>query len=63
MRHGKYLTVYANLRDVNVRVGETIATATKIGTIYEGEGDTSGVLHFEIWEENKKLNPEIWLKK
>ena len=63
IRHGKYLTVYANLSTVSVVPGAVVEQNGVIGTIYKGEGENSGVLHFELWEENKKINPEIWLSK
>lgn len=61
IRHGKYLTVYANLETVQVKKGQNIEKGNVLGKIYSGEGENSNVLHFEIWEENKKLNPEYWL--
>ncbi|MBI9061070.1 MAG: peptidoglycan DD-metalloendopeptidase family protein [Marinilabiliaceae bacterium] len=63
IRHGKYLTVYANLISVYVKPGAIVEKNSIIGTIYRGEGENSGVLHFELWEENMKINPEIWLSK
>ena len=61
IRHGKYLTVYANLVNVYVKSGETIHSNQEIGQIYTDSDDKSGILHFEIWEENKKINPTDWL--
>ncbi len=61
IRHGKYLTVYANLKDVVVKSGEKVKSGQKIGVVYSGDGENSNVLHFEIWEETKKQNPEKWL--
>ncbi len=63
VRHGRFLTVYANIDAVNVKPGENVTKNSIIGTIYSGDGENSGVLHFEIWEESEKLNPEIWLVK
>jgi len=63
VRHGKYLTVYANLEVVHVNKGQNVTNKSIIGTIYTGNGDNSGVLHFEIWKESVKLNPELWLIK
>ncbi len=63
VRHGKYLTVYANLAIVNVKTGQVIKSNQNIGEIFASSDDKSGVLHFEIWEENKKTNPLDWLKK
>lgn len=63
VRHGKYLSVYANLSVVNVKTGQVIKSNQIIGEIFDGNDDKSGVLHFEIWEENIKTNPLDWLKK
>lgn len=63
VRHGRFLTVYANIDTVNVKPGENVTKNSVIGTIYTGNGENSGVLHFEIWEESMKLNPESWLVK
>jgi septal ring factor EnvC (AmiA/AmiB activator) len=61
IRHGKYLTVYANLKSVSVNSGQKVKSGQKIGTVYSGEGENSNVLHFEIWKETTKQNPEKWL--
>ncbi|MCG8580629.1 MAG: peptidoglycan DD-metalloendopeptidase family protein [Bacteroidales bacterium] len=61
VRHGRFLTVYANIEEVHVNPGQNVTKNTNIGTIYNGKGENSGVLHFEIWEESVKLNPEHWL--
>jgi murein DD-endopeptidase MepM/ murein hydrolase activator NlpD len=63
IRHGRFLTVYANLDKVRVNSGDNVTKNSVIGTIYNGEGKNSGVLHFEIWEESEKLNPVNWLIK
>ncbi|MDG5799370.1 peptidoglycan DD-metalloendopeptidase family protein [Marinilabiliaceae bacterium ANBcel2] len=62
MRHGDYLTVYANLREVFVAQGELVGAGTEIGKVYKGSTDDYGILHFEIWNENQKLDPSIWLR-
>ena len=62
IRHGNFLTVYRNLIDVTVKVGEKVVTLQEIGTVFtdhlEGEDTT---LHFRIYNEKKGLNPELWL--
>ncbi len=63
IRHGKFLTVYANLIDVFVKNGDTIRSNQNIGKIYTETNEKNGILHFEIWEENKKINPADWLTK
>jgi len=62
IRHGSFLTVYRNLVEVTVKVGERVETLQDIGTVYtdhsEGEDTT---LHFRIYNEKNNLNPELWL--
>jgi murein DD-endopeptidase MepM/ murein hydrolase activator NlpD len=63
IRHGKYLTVYANLAQVFVKNGQSLTSNQSIGKIYSDESENNGVLHFELWENNKKINPLHWLQK
>lgn len=64
IRHGKYFTVYSNLSSVNVSKGATVSTGQSIGKVAvdeeEGQG---GKLEFLLMIENKKINPELWLRK
>lgn len=62
IRHGKYLSVYSNLREVVVKKGDKVATKQEIGTVYfdKDDGDKS-ILKFQIWYERQKLNPEDWI--
>lgn len=62
IRHGKYLSVYSNLREVTVKKGDKVATKQEIGTVYtDREDGNKSILKFQIWEENQKLDPEDWL--
>lgn len=61
LRHGKYLTVYANMSTVYVKSGQEVKSDQKIGQIFSDSNDKSGILHFEIWKENNKINPIDWL--
>ena len=62
VRHGQYLTVYSNLEETNVKVGETVLTGNKIGVVFSNEYDKSGILEFQIWKGLEKINPMNWLK-
>ncbi len=62
IRHGQYLTVYSNLEETNVKVGQNISTGTKIGLVFSNEFDESGILDFQIWRGLEKINPMNWLK-
>lgn len=62
IRHGKYLTVYSNLREVTVKKGDKVKTKQNIGTVYtDTDDDNKSILKFQIWLENQKLNPEDWI--
>lgn len=62
LRHGSYLTVYSNLSNVSVQVGQRVDTKQEIGTVFtDKEDDNKTVLKFQLWYENKKLDPEKWL--
>ncbi|MCF6332275.1 MAG: peptidoglycan DD-metalloendopeptidase family protein [Draconibacterium sp.] len=62
IRHGKYLSVYSNLREVVVKKGDKVAIKQEIGTVYfdKDDGDKS-IIKFQIWYESQKLNPEDWI--
>lgn len=63
VRHGEYLTVYAGLKTLAVKKGDTIKTLQPLGTIYsDPDDDHRTILHFEIRREKEKLNPKLWLK-
>jgi len=68
VRHGNYITAYSNLVDVKVKIGEKIKSKQTIGKVYTEKGSNSAILHFEIWEdtgkgEPQKLNPELWISR
>jgi len=62
IRHGDFLTVYSNLKEVNVNVGDKVKSKQKIGVIYsDSEDDNKTVLELQIWHGTIKQNPEYWL--
>lgn len=58
--HGEYYTVYSKLKDIQVSQGQELALKQAIGTVAEGEEGASEI-HFEIWYNQDKQNPETWL--
>lgn len=58
IRHGMYLTVYSNLSQVFVKVGDVVSQGQSIGAVKQGN-----YLQFEIWKENQPQNPELWIGK
>ena len=64
LRHGNYLTVYANLSSVAVSTGSRISTGQSIGSVGASPDGSSGrLLHFQLWHERTKLNPLAWIKR
>jgi len=61
IRHGKYLTVYSNLVNVQVKSGDKVSIKQTIGTIGTDGDDEKTVLKFQIWKENVKMDPEDWI--
>jgi septal ring factor EnvC (AmiA/AmiB activator) len=61
IRHGEFLTVYANLKDVFVKQGDKVEIKKTIGTILFNDTEEKTLLQFEIWKGQNKLNPEDWL--
>jgi septal ring factor EnvC (AmiA/AmiB activator) len=61
VRHGKFLTVYANLKSVTVKQGDQLMAGDPVGLVFKESEQLYGILHFEVWEGNKKLNPSDWL--
>ncbi|HLX12588.1 MAG TPA: M23 family metallopeptidase, partial [Bacteroidota bacterium] len=54
-----YRTVYAHLSEITVTEGQRIGEGAEIGK--SGEGLSGPRLHFEIWKEREKQDPESWL--
>lgn len=59
VRHGDYYTVYSNLETVSVSSGSKLNAGQTIGQITAQAGD----LHFEVWRQKERLNPERWITK
>ncbi len=62
IKHGNYRTVYQNLVDVKVKLGDMVETMEYIGRLGLDDGEISK-LHFELWNKMDAVNPETWLSK
>lgn len=63
IRHGEYLSVYTNIDEVYVSVGEKVVAKQAIGKIHTDMSENKTVLHLEIWKGSTVLNPLNWLAK
>tara|TARA_X000001036_G_scaffold427738_1_gene456718 strand:- start:519 stop:1664 length:1146 start_codon:yes stop_codon:yes gene_type:complete len=61
VKHGNYYTVYSKLKSVKVKQGQLLRTGDLIGKVHTNNTGISQ-LHFEVWRDKKKLDPERWLK-
>ncbi len=61
IRHGEYLTVYSNLKDITVKQGDQVKAKQIIGTVMYNESDSNYSLNFQIWKGQKTLDPKSWL--
>ncbi len=64
IRHGKYLTVYQNIVNVKVKVGDKVETKQEIGKVFnDTENGEKAILKFMVFEETLKMDPELWISK
>lgn len=61
VRHGEYLSVYSNLEQVYVKMGDKVSTKQNLGLIHTEAEDSKTEVHLEIWKGTLKMNPEPWL--
>jgi septal ring factor EnvC (AmiA/AmiB activator) len=60
IRHGQYLSVYSNLEQVYVRMGDKVNMKQSIGAVHTDDESKTEV-HLEIWKGTDKLDPSNWL--
>lgn len=61
VRHGDYMTVYANMGTVTVKEGTKVATRQNLGTVYTNE-DGTAEFSFQLWKGTSSQNPRTWLR-
>ena len=61
VRHGDYMTVYANMGTVAVKEGAKVSTRQNLGTVYTNE-DGTGEFSFQLWKGTSSQNPRTWLR-
>lgn len=61
IRHGDFLTLYSNLTNLVINIGDEVKAGQAIGTLYTEKNAEQGILHFEIWREFRSQNPKLWL--
>lgn len=62
VQHGDYYTVYSNLDEVYVEKGEKVKTLQNLGTVAMDRKTKVSEVHFEVWRDKARLNPEDWVQ-
>ena len=63
IRHGEFLSVYSNLKNVTIAKGDKVKTLQSLGTIQTDQTTNKTKIHFEIWKGKVLLNPTGWISK
>jgi len=58
---GGFSTVYAQIDHINVHENDYVQMGKKIASVAMPEDNTTSKLHFEVWGNQEKQNPEHWL--
>ncbi|MCB0482287.1 MAG: peptidoglycan DD-metalloendopeptidase family protein [Flavobacteriales bacterium] len=61
IRHGEYITVYSNLKEVYVQKGDMVETKQQLGLALTDPEKGKTEVHFEIWKGQTTMNPSGWL--
>lgn len=62
VRHGKYFTTYGKLSTASVSKGQKVKAGQTVGRASSNE-DGNGEIEFLLMQENRNLDPEIWIKR
>ena len=60
---GGFYTVYSQLKSLKTHVNSEVRSGDVIAHLAESNSENSTALHFEIWGDGEKLDPEKWLAK
>jgi septal ring factor EnvC (AmiA/AmiB activator) len=62
IRHGKYFSTYGRLSSTAVSKGQKVKAGQIVGRASSNE-DGNGEIEFLLMEENRKLDPALWIKR
>lgn len=61
VRHGNYITVYYNLKNIKVKKGDQVVLKQPIGQVARNAFSGKTILKFLVRKDNTKLNPADWV--
>lgn len=63
INHDGYYTVYGNLGQTGVKVGDKVKQGSVLGHVAEDVDNPGfGLLHFEVWKNRDKQDPSAWIR-
>lgn len=63
LQHGTYYTVYSNLSETDLSKGQSVKARQNIGKVSNNPITGASELHFELWYQKERLNPQFWIRK
>jgi septal ring factor EnvC (AmiA/AmiB activator) len=63
VQHGNFYTVYSHLEELFVDRGSTVETGMLLGIAKLDEKVKRAKVHFEVWHNKVRQNPETWLSR
>lgn len=63
VRHGDYISIYNNLDKIFVRKGDKVSIGQELGEVATSTTSGKTTLHFLLYQNSTKLNPEHWIYK
>lgn len=63
IRHGDYITVYSNIKNLKVQEGDKVTFKQQIGEVGKNAFSGKSVMKFRIQKNRTKLNPSVWVAK
>lgn len=63
VNHGNYYTVYGNISNPMVKIGDQVDMGSNLGVLARSDDNSDrSSIHFEVWKNREKLNPQDWLR-
>ena len=63
VQHDVYYTVYTHLANLKVSVGDMVHSGQPLGIVAPPAANNMPILHFELWKQMEKQDPEMWIVK
>jgi septal ring factor EnvC (AmiA/AmiB activator) len=63
IKHGEYITVYVNVKNIKVAVGQKVTAKQEIGQVYTNPEDDRTTLELQVWKGTVLQNPIGWIAK